>query len=139
MIQKRNYDKTAKPLKSLNIGQSVRVQIKGEWLPAVILDKYKNRSYSVQTENGGIYRRNRRFLIPTNEKIDIGDNMPNIVLQQESQTTDQPDLNITSNLPISSEQAQLPTNEKSKQTINQNNKNTLNVRNTICPHCETKC
>ena len=60
-------------------------------------------------------------MLPTNEKLYFGDNMPNIVLQQESQTTDQPDLNITSNLPISSEQAQLPTNEKSKQTINQNN------------------
>ena len=115
LIQKQNYDKTAKPLKPLKTGQSIRVQMKGKWLPAVILEKHENRSYSVQTQNGGIYRRNRRFLLPTNEKLDITDNMPNIVLQPE--TADQSDFNITTNSPISPEQ---PLNENNQQTINQN-------------------
>jgi len=66
--QKRHFDKAAKPLAPLSVGQSVRIkQKKGTWEPALVTECNGNRSYTVDTQNGGSYRRNRRHLFPSNE------------------------------------------------------------------------
>ena len=63
--QKRHYDKTAKPLPPLQSGDSIRMQRKGKWEPAVVIKSDKApRSYIVNC-NGTTYRRNRRHLLST--------------------------------------------------------------------------
>jgi len=67
--QKQHYDRSAKELKPLNVNDSARVQFGKIWKPAKILDRLGDRSYTVQTRDGGIYRRNRRHLIQTRENL----------------------------------------------------------------------
>jgi hypothetical protein len=65
--RKQHYDKTAKQLKPLHLNDSVRVQMGRIWVPAKIVGKNDTRSFTVQTRDGKIYRRNRRALHRTNE------------------------------------------------------------------------
>ena len=65
--QKENYDKTSKPLKPLSLHDSVRVQFGKIWRPGKVVQIHPNRSYSIQTRDGTVYRRNRRFINKTNE------------------------------------------------------------------------
>lgn len=67
--QKNNYDKTSRSLKPLCVNDPVRVQFGKTWKSAKVIKKHENRSYSVQTSNGSIYRRNRKFLHKTNEDV----------------------------------------------------------------------
>jgi hypothetical protein len=68
--QKHYYDRDAKPLSPLKIGESARVQRSDKtWSPAIVLDNPTERSYIVETENGQIYRRNRRDLLKTSEPV----------------------------------------------------------------------
>ena len=62
---KGNYDRTARKLTPLKIGDSVHVQRDKLWEPAKVISKYNEHSYNVQTHQGGIYRRNRKFLNKT--------------------------------------------------------------------------
>ena len=67
---KIHYDKNAKSLPPLDIGESARIQSKNlKWKQAVVTDKHNDRSYTVQTPDGASYRRNRRHLLKTNEKF----------------------------------------------------------------------
>ena len=55
------YDRTAKSLPELQIGQGVRMQPvehRGQWRKATVIKKVGERSYLTQTEEGIIYRRN---------------------------------------------------------------------------------
>lgn len=53
----------------MKIGDATRIQRPDDsWKPAVIIDKHNERSYSVKTLDGAIYRRNRRHLLKTREK-----------------------------------------------------------------------
>ena len=62
------HDRSAYPLRPLDPGDSVRVQLfDKKWTPAVVTESLGNRSYSVKTSNGTIYRRNRKFLLKTSE------------------------------------------------------------------------
>ena len=66
--QKFYHDKSAKPLKELDVGDTVRLRRENEWVPAKVVEKDKHpRSYHVTTEQGTTYRRNRRDIIKTNE------------------------------------------------------------------------
>jgi len=57
---KRYYDKSVKPLKS----SPVRLYSKGSWKQkGTVLEEVSPRSYNVQTDDGAIYRRNRRHLL----------------------------------------------------------------------------
>ena len=61
--QKRYYDRQAKPLPPLNVKDPVHLQRNGKWQPGTIVDVAATpRSYIVQTQDGGTYRRNRRFI-----------------------------------------------------------------------------
>jgi len=64
------YDGVAKELDRLKPGDVVRVKLRPdskEWTKAAVDKKVDIRSYQVCTEDGCIYRRNRRHLKPTRE------------------------------------------------------------------------
>ena len=66
--QKQYYDRTARPLPDIKVGDTVQLREGKEWTPAVIADKHPApRSFQVTTEDGREYRRNRRFLRHTLE------------------------------------------------------------------------
>ncbi|XP_060557421.1 uncharacterized protein K02A2.6-like [Ruditapes philippinarum] len=71
VTQKNYYDKSSRSLPPLNKDDSCRVQFGKTWKPAIVLKKEGERSYKVQTEDGAIYRRNRRFINKTREKFPI--------------------------------------------------------------------
>ena len=62
------YDRHAKPLKSLELEERVRVIGNGSWVPAVVTEiRSTPRSYVVKTESGNTLRRNRRHLMKAPE------------------------------------------------------------------------
>ena len=69
--QKAYYDRGAKPLKPLNQGDTVRVQLdpnKTVWKPATIVAEHNApRSYILRTSDGTEYERNRRHIIKSQE------------------------------------------------------------------------
>jgi hypothetical protein len=68
--QKKQYDKTAKELPNLTSGDKVRIKRQDLWEPAVVVRKSSTpRSYDVKTQDGAVYRRNRRHLLKTKEKL----------------------------------------------------------------------
>jgi hypothetical protein len=69
-VQKKYYDRQSKPLKSLTTGDTVRVQFDKQWKKGTVVDKQTDRSYVVRTNDGGIYRRNRKFLHKTKDQND---------------------------------------------------------------------
>ncbi|XP_053383774.1 uncharacterized protein K02A2.6-like [Mercenaria mercenaria] len=78
--QKGYYDRQTKPLPPLLINEYVRVQMGKIWKPAKVIEKHDDHSYSVQTQDGAIYRRNRRVLNKTKERFpDITEFAPNIL------------------------------------------------------------
>ena len=59
------YNRTAHPLPELTENQNIHVQLnRGEnWVKAKVVEKHSTpRSYLIQTENGQVYRRNRKWL-----------------------------------------------------------------------------
>jgi len=79
------YNRQSKPLSKLSPGNVVRLRDyeHSQWKNrATVVRKVAPRSYNVQAENGACYRRNRRDLLLTNEKIvprDEGLHDPDIV------------------------------------------------------------
>ena len=62
--QQEHYNKSSVPLNSLTPGQAVHLRntATGQWEPASVQSKDSDRSYTVQTPDGGTYRRNRVHL-----------------------------------------------------------------------------
>jgi len=68
--QKKQYDRTAKELPNLTSGDKVRIRRQDLWEPAVVVRKSSTpRSYDVKTQDGTVYRRNRRHMLQTKEKL----------------------------------------------------------------------
>ena len=67
--QKKYYDQGSKTQTSLSIGDTARIQHDKTWKPAVVMEKHNDRSYSVKTPDGAVYRRNRRHLLKSKETI----------------------------------------------------------------------
>jgi len=66
--QKEHYDKGAKPLRELSANETVRIRGDNCWSKkAVVVEKMSPRAYKVKTEDGVVYNRNRRHLLPTKE------------------------------------------------------------------------
>ena len=65
-VVKRYYDKTARDLPSLTIGENVYFQHpnKPGWVKGVIKSKLSSRSYIIESESGVLYRRNRIHIKP---------------------------------------------------------------------------
>ena len=64
------YNQHSKPLKDLYDEEKVRIlEPSGKkWKPATVMKRYEEpRSFCVKTEDGTMYRRNRRHLLKTNE------------------------------------------------------------------------
>ena len=63
---KQHYDKTAKPLPELEIGENVKLQsVKtkpDQWINGSCVAKVGPRSYLIETDDGKLYRRNRKFI-----------------------------------------------------------------------------
>ena len=79
--QKAKFDKSAKPLPPLSINESVRIQAGKFWRPAKVMKKHDTRSYTVQTKDGALYRRNRKHLMKTAENFsDFAFNPSSVVL-----------------------------------------------------------
>ena len=67
--QKMYYDKSAKDMKPLEPGDSVRYRHGKTWEPAVVVNKHDSpRSYIISTENGQSLRRNRKHIMKTKEE-----------------------------------------------------------------------
>ena len=67
--QKYYYDRQAKELPTLEVGDRVRTQRNSHWEPAIVTGvSTKPRSYIITTPQGEIYRRNRKHLSP--QKLD---------------------------------------------------------------------
>ena len=135
---KLQYDKTAKLLKPLDIGEKVRIRQGKRWLPAVVKKKVHDRSYVVKTEDDAMYRRNRHHLLKTTPMAGESDqsNSPTLFSGQPSQviTADKPDQtypadklssrgstanlnNLPAETPESHKSASMPTqNQSLKQT-----------------------
>ena len=66
--QERYYNRSTKPLKPINPGETVRMKLPGgdKWTQGTCTGKLANRSYTVKV-GGAEYRRNRRHLQKTNE------------------------------------------------------------------------
>ena len=83
--QKTHFDKTAKQLPPISLNDSVRIQMGKIWKPAIVVKVHNDRSFSVQTEDGGVYRRNRRLLHKSKESFpQISPFDPNVVQFGES-------------------------------------------------------
>ena len=70
--EKFYYDRGAKDLKELRPGDVVRIKIQDkdkEWVKAKVAEKVDPRSYKARTEDGMLYRRNRRHVMETKEKF----------------------------------------------------------------------
>jgi transposase InsO family protein len=67
--QQHYYNRGAYRKPELAVSQSVRAKINESsgWVKAEVIDKLPFRSYTIETENGGTYRRNRRHLRLSNE------------------------------------------------------------------------
>lgn len=66
-VQTKYYDRNAKELPPLKQGDQVRISPKpndrtGKWTKAEVQEQVDIRSYNVRTEDGRVYRRNRRHL-----------------------------------------------------------------------------
>ncbi|XP_052783396.1 uncharacterized protein K02A2.6-like isoform X1 [Mya arenaria] len=62
------FDKSAKPLTQLSQGETIRIKQGKRWKQAIVRKQVHDRSYIVETNDGGVYRRNRNHLLKTNEK-----------------------------------------------------------------------
>ncbi|XP_052814250.1 uncharacterized protein K02A2.6-like [Mya arenaria] len=62
------FDKSAKPLTQLSQGETIRIKQGKRWKQAIVRKQVHDRSYIVETNDGGFYRRNRNHLLKTNEK-----------------------------------------------------------------------
>ena len=87
------YDRVAKELKHLERGQVVRFRPPGyhKWKKAVVDDQTDVRSYSIRTEDGRRYRRNRSHLRTTTESL--GETTQQLIEQQQHPPTEYPSFN----------------------------------------------
>ena len=94
--QKWYYDRTAKDLKPLEKGDAVRMKPlrpgEKKWRKALVISKHDQRSYTVETSDGGTYCRNRMHLRKTQE--------PPPIIQQDQGSP--PTSNPTSHEPADS-------------------------------------
>lgn len=68
--QKHWYDKSSKPLRTLDVGETVRVREDKCWKQkAMVIEETAPRTFKVKTENGQIFVRNRVHLLPTKEEF----------------------------------------------------------------------
>lgn len=76
--QTKHYNRSAKELSSLKNGEVVRIKPVGRsryWVKARVEDQLDIRSYQVRTEDGRVFRRNRKHLRSSNEQFNSPGNV----------------------------------------------------------------
>lgn len=82
--QKHYYDRGARDMKALKVGQKVKVRVDGRWVNGTIQALVGIRSYSVAIEKGGSLVRNRRHLIIDSEhRPEQADSSPSLLLYDD--------------------------------------------------------
>ena len=72
--QVKYYNQHTKPLKVLHGGEKIRMLNEKKWKPATVVQHSNEpRSYIVKNEDGDIYRRNRQYLLKTDDIVEISD------------------------------------------------------------------
>jgi len=67
--QKEYFDQRSRTLQKLQVGDNVRMWQDGTWNPAEVTGLSEQpRSYVIQTPEGKVYRRNRKFLMKSKEQ-----------------------------------------------------------------------
>ena len=67
--QKSYFDRQTQKLPDLRTGENVRIQKGDTWQPAVVVERHQlPRSFIVRTQDGRVYRRNRKHLLKTGER-----------------------------------------------------------------------
>ena len=74
---KQHYDKTARKLPPLKVGEPVHIQRDKFWEPAKVVSQHNEHSFKVRTPEGATYRRNCKFLNKT----------PQLTFSQDTPTT----------------------------------------------------
>ena len=80
--QKQHYDRSTRPLSTLNAGAPIRFQQgDGTWKPATVVRPAETpRSYHIETDDGQSFRRNRRHLLdsraPTTQQPETSEDNP---------------------------------------------------------------
>ncbi|XP_062573713.1 uncharacterized protein K02A2.6-like [Saccostrea cucullata] len=85
--QKGYYDRSAKPFPLLSVGDSIRYQEGKLWKQGIVTKEEGDRSYTVKSTEGAVYRRNRRHLIKSKEKFEPDVSDSNIVNFREPSTS----------------------------------------------------
>jgi hypothetical protein len=127
--QKSNYDKSVRKLPPVKLNESVRIQVNKLLEPAKFVKVHNDRSYSVQTPAGGVYRRNRCMLNKTMEKVKkiqefspevLDQNIPlPIPNERKMSTSNNDDRSITSDRP-SPNDLEIPYQTRSGREVRKN-------------------
>nr|CAI5826660.1 unnamed protein product [Callosobruchus analis] len=112
-IQKANYDKTARNLPALEIGDNVLIQQNKTWKKGKVVDKVNDRSYIVKDEFGSTLHRNRRFLIKHKLNSNLSSTQYDLLY----------DFDLNSNLSSISSQSFLDSHASVQTSIGANNTN----------------
>ncbi|XP_056110231.1 asparagine synthetase [glutamine-hydrolyzing] [Rhinichthys klamathensis goyatoka] len=68
-MQKEYFDQRSRPLQKLQVGDNIRIWHDGTWNPAEVTGLSEQPiSYVVETPEGKVYRRNRKFLMKSKEQ-----------------------------------------------------------------------
>ena len=85
--QKKFYNRSAKTLSSFEPGQNVYVKNHNNWEKGKVEDKYDTpRSYIVKTEQGQVFRRNRRHLRESKKEFVPRGNVVDPISDSENET-----------------------------------------------------
>ncbi|KAH3799325.1 hypothetical protein DPMN_152932 [Dreissena polymorpha] len=95
--QKSNFDKTSRTLAPLSVNDSVRIKFGKIWkLEGSFMKVHSDRSYIVQTADGGTYRRNRSVMHKTRENTSDIKPFDALVLQPDEPIHDNPQVVLLS-------------------------------------------
>ncbi len=92
--QVQYYNKGAKDLKPLQRGDVIRIRpsklLHDQWTKGIVEEEVAKRSYAVKTEDGAVYRRNRRHLRKTQESAPVTIQETPTMIADEVQAQEQP-------------------------------------------------
>ena len=86
----QRYNQTAKDLKPLHRGQTIRYHHNGKWSRhgMILNTKEQIRSYQLLNDEGNVIRRNRRHLIPSKDKFSVREEVPDTNIHEEQSKED---------------------------------------------------
>ncbi|KAH3849271.1 hypothetical protein DPMN_091667 [Dreissena polymorpha] len=93
--QKSNFDKTSRTLAPLSVNDSVRIKLGKIWKIGRVMKVHSDRSYIVQTADGGTYRRNRSVLHKTRENTSDIEPFDVLVLQPDEHPHNTPQVEVS--------------------------------------------